>query len=230
MNLEFIRKVTPTAGILGVLFIALGSALTGAVYIGEQGQRYSPFNHWVSELGEVAFSQWAVVFNGGLVMGGLATALFMFGLSLWMHGWVRWVFGLTGILTGLFGSLVGLFPMDDIITHSTTATGFFLMGGVSVGLFSLYVWFSRQQLFPRYLILPGILTVASFVLFSLSLIGLDASISVLETPDVRPDFWLTTVLEWLVVIGLLLWTFFISLRLRTASDDEIKAHAAAVQP
>lgn len=230
MNLDFIRRITPTAGILGVLFIGFGSLLSAVVYVGAQGQRYSPLNHWVSELGEVGVSQGAAVFNAGLVIGGICSALFMFGLSLWMHGAIRWVFGAAGVLMGILGSLVGLFPMNNLLAHTTAAAGFFLAGGISIGLFSLYNGFSRQLLFPRWLVLPGVMTVGSFVLFSLSLLNIEAAVSVLETPEVRPAFWLTTTLEWLVVIGLLVWMFFISLRLRTATDEEIEAHAAAVLP
>jgi len=57
-------------GLCGSLFIMFTMLVTGLVYRGKQGETYSVFNHYISELGEVGVSQWALLFNLGLIVGG----------------------------------------------------------------------------------------------------------------------------------------------------------------
>ena len=59
-------------GILGAGVALLGSVIAASVYSGKQGQRYSTFNHFISELGEVGVSRLAPVFNLSLILSGLA--------------------------------------------------------------------------------------------------------------------------------------------------------------
>jgi hypothetical membrane protein len=68
-------RLTYIAGFIGAAAITLGALITGLAYTGTAGERYSPLNHWVSELGEVGVSEQASVFNLGLIIGGLALAV-----------------------------------------------------------------------------------------------------------------------------------------------------------
>ena len=51
------------AGLIGASVIAVGSVVTASPTRGSKGESYSPLNHFVSELGELAVSRLAVVFN-----------------------------------------------------------------------------------------------------------------------------------------------------------------------
>ncbi|MFN2215452.1 MAG: DUF998 domain-containing protein, partial [Anaerolineales bacterium] len=76
-----IQKFTYTLGFLGPIIVVAGSLLTAVVYSGKIGEHYSLLNHFISELGEVGVSQWAIVFNVSLVIGGLCITAFMLGTA-----------------------------------------------------------------------------------------------------------------------------------------------------
>jgi hypothetical membrane protein len=191
--------------------------MTALAYVGTADERYSPVNHWVSELGEVGVSELATVFNIGLILGGACIAVYMLGVALTMRGWMRWLFGGIGVLTGLSGVLVGIFPINNLNVHAFVALIFFNTGLLAVALFSLYALFSTTRAYPRTLALPGVPTVAAFVLF-LGQVGIamrDPAFSfAAPAPATRLDFWLVAIYEWLVIVFVILWVFIVSLRLR----------------
>ena len=61
--IEFIKHWYPWFGIGGSLLITACMVITGLAYRGRQGEKYSIFNHFISELGEVGVSKAAAVFN-----------------------------------------------------------------------------------------------------------------------------------------------------------------------
>jgi hypothetical membrane protein len=220
MTRATLYKLTYIAGFFGVVTIAVGSILTGLAYVGNQGQQYSPVNHFVSELGEVDVSELASVFNIGLIIGCAALCVFMVGVALQIPNWFRYVFGAVGLIAGISGLLVGVFPMNNLEAHTTVALTFFNTGWIVVGLFSLYILFYSRSGFPRWLIIPGIFTVGSFIAFLTELDNPGMSInSVLAAPTNRPAFWALTTFEWAVIIGVLIWVFCVSLHLFRQPTD-----------
>ena len=105
------------AGLLGSSVIAIGSVVTALAYTGSKGQPYSPLNHFVSELGELAVSRLAVVFNLSLIVGGVCFALFVIGLAAAGQGVLRVLYGVVGVIAGIGGAFVGVFPMDYLDQH-----------------------------------------------------------------------------------------------------------------
>jgi hypothetical membrane protein len=89
------------AGLIGASVLTLGSVITGFAYHGTEDERYSPFNHWVSELGELDVSRLAPLFNASLVIGGLLFAVFMFALALTRTSRLRIFYGLLGVVAGI---------------------------------------------------------------------------------------------------------------------------------
>lgn len=205
-------RITYIAGFIGSILIIVGSIITALVYTGNQGQAYSPLNHWVSELGQVSVSEAASVFNISLIVGGIFLAIFLVGLATLLKGWFRYLFGLVGLVAGISGMLVGVFPMDDLEAHARVALTFFNTGWIVVGLFSLYVLLTKQSFFPRWLIIPGVVTVVSFFAFLSSIDGL--TVESLAAPTDRVPVWNVTIYEWLVIGGVLVWAFLVSLQLR----------------
>ena len=65
-------------GFLGCALIILGMTASAIAYRGRQGERYSPFNHFISELGERGTARLAAVFNGGVIAGGLCPLPLLF--------------------------------------------------------------------------------------------------------------------------------------------------------
>jgi hypothetical membrane protein len=194
-------------GLAGAAIIALASTVTAVMYVGDAGERYSPLNHWISELGEVANSELAIVFNVALIAGGAMLALFMVGLARIVGGGWGTAMGIAGLIAGIGGACVGLFPMDDLATHSAAALTFFVASPIAVGLFTGWLIQEQPSDVPRSLVWPGILTVAAFVTFLTLLLTGDRS---LAAPFERPGFWPLALLEWLTLIGLLAWLVAVS--------------------
>ena len=159
------KKLTWLSGFLALTVLVAGALTTAIPYRGKEGESYSVLNHFISELGEVGVSAFALLFNTSLILGGLALAVFMLGLS------------------------------------------YFYSGLVAIMLFSVAIWVDRQRKLSRWLIVPGILTVASFASF-LALPHLTGASHVgLLDPSrfTRPVVWLTPLLEWSVFFTMLTW-------------------------
>ncbi|MCC6615780.1 MAG: DUF998 domain-containing protein [Anaerolineae bacterium] len=207
-------RLTYIAGFLGSIIITVASVITALAYVGKQGQAYSPLNHFVSELGEVGVSPAAAVFNTGLIVGGVFLVIFLVGLATLLKGWFRYLFALFGVVSGVSGVLVGVFPMNNLAAHTQVALTFFNTGWIMVGLFSLYILFVRPPPFPLWLIIPGIITVLSFIAFLNSISGLTGD--ALAAPTDRVAVWNVTIFEWMLIGGVMVWVFLIALRLYLA--------------
>jgi hypothetical membrane protein len=206
------------AGLLGAVVMGIASIATAVAYIGSSGESYSPLNHYVSELGELGVSRLATVFNLGLEIGGVCFVLFIVGLAAARGGRLRFVYGLTGIVAGVGGALVGVFPMNDLRTHDLVALTFFLLGLVTVLLASIDFVRAPDQRFPRWLAVVGAATVAAFAAFLVVLFGGGSrAVSPLSPPEVRPAVSALTVLEWLLIVGILGWTFLTAWTWRRAT-------------
>lgn len=196
------------AGLLGSSTIAAGSVVTALAYTGSKGQPYSPLNHFVSELGELAVSKLAVVFNTALIIGGVLFVVFMIGLAATGQGSLRWAYGLIGAIAGIGGAFVGVFPMDYLRVHSLAALTFFVLGLVTVLLASIDFVRRPDPRFPRWLSVLGGATVAAFAAFLVILFGEAGG---LAHPDERAAVWPLTIFEWLLIVGILLWVFLTAL-------------------
>ncbi len=199
-----IEKASALAGVLGASVIAIASAVTAVAYTGTESQRYSPLNHWISELGETGVSELAAVFNISLVVGGICFVVFMTGLRLVRTGRFAWLYGTIGALAGVAGAYVGIYPMNQLEQHALAALAFFNLGWIAVGLASLDFVRRPDTRFPSWLAYIGALTVVAFIAFlavTLPLVGGAG----LGAPDPRPEIWIVTILEWTALIGILLW-------------------------
>jgi hypothetical membrane protein len=214
-----VRRITWVTGLLGSLILSLGSVITALAYSGTADQRYSPLNHWVSELGELGVSELAGVFNVSLIMGGLFLAVFMVGLASTLRHWLAYVAGAIGLIAGIAGMFVGVFPMNNLDAHSMAALTFFNTGWIAVALFSLYILVDRQRQLPRWLVAIGVLTILSFIGFLSELQGVTGEALAAPGAGNRPDFWLLVVYEWLVIGTMLVWVFLVSLHLRRVEKD-----------
>jgi hypothetical membrane protein len=203
-----------TAGITGVLAIALAAVAAALVYTGTGGEPYSPVNHWISELGEIGVSSLAPVFNAALLVGGLCYAAFIVALGAVREGRLRWAWMPIGAVAGIAGASVGVFTMNDPRSHDPVVLTYFTMALVSVGLVSLDFARRRDARFPRWLAAFGAMTVGASVAFlgSLPLAGVGTGSSTTSTP--RPEVWPAALLEWLTIGSMLTWVLLTSLAWR----------------
>ena len=196
------------AALTGSTVITVASIVAGLAYTGRAGEAYSPLDHWVSELGEVGVSSLALVFNAGLVVGGLCFALFMLGLASSRTGTLRHAYGVIGAIAGVAGCLVGVFPMNQLGAHRLAALSFFDLGWIAVALASIDFVRRPDPRSPRWLAIVGAATVIAFLAF-LGALGADPLVAAgaLDVPAERPAVWSVTMLEWAVIAGIVAWTF-----------------------
>ena len=190
----------------GILIILLCVLIAASSYVGRQNEAYSFLNHFISELGEIGVSPLALIFNGGLILGGLLTSCFMLGMAIHIGG--RWGLGLgiVGLVTSITVTLVGIYPMNQLEIHMVTANTFF-RGGLLVSLgYSLYILCSRQPQLPKVTAITSGITVLAFALFLWFLpSSQEGSESVVEILKNRPEIWALPILEWLVFLCVMGW-------------------------
>lgn len=216
--LEFIQS--PAAirffGILGGLIPLLAALATGLVYRGRHGERYSPFNHFISELGEVGISRLAWVFNAGLVACGLLLFPCCIGLGLLIPGpWSKLAMT-TGCLAAIAVALVGVFPMNNLKPHTAAAMSYFRLGLAMVGLFTLAFLLQSETppVLPPILGLagaPAILSFAGFLIYSRIKFKEVGEILDPTIQKERPHFWMLTILEWAIFLTTVPWFLAIAL-------------------
>ena len=211
------RKISITLSQRGLGLLGLGSVaviLAGmlgaaAAYRGLSGEGYSPLNHFISELGQIAVSRYASVFNLGLVVGGLGLGVFMLLLATCLTGRYRNTLLAISVVAGISGALVGLFPMDYHALHRVVSGAFFLTGWLVAGVFGVWLTRTANTGFPRWLLIPSAVVVVVFLVF----------IAVYTTynpanPDGRilgrPDVWQYPLLEWASLLSLLAWFVCVS--------------------
>jgi len=197
-------------GLTSVAIILAGMVVAAVPYRGYSGEAYSPLNHFVSELGEIAASRLAWVFNLGIVLGGLGLGSFLMLVRRELTGRYRSAFAVAATVAGLSGTLVGVYPMDYLATHRVVSLAFFLSGWTVAAIFSLWLLTGPRPGFPRLLLAPGCFVVA----VSLTFIGVYSTYRP-ANPDARildrPSVWTVPLLEWASLLSLLLWLACVAL-------------------
>lgn len=206
------------SGFAGAAFAVLGAVIAAVVYRGKAGEPYSPFNHFISELGEVGVSRLAVVFNMGLILSGIALIPASLSLGLILPGWLAKLGMAAGVICAISLALVGVFPMNHIEPHGKAAVAYFRSGLAMVALFSLAIALQPADgtILARGYALAGLPTILAFGSF-LVLIGkayqeTDEPLAAKEGAQ-RTRFWHLAVVEWLVFLTVLLWFLLIALGL-----------------
>jgi len=182
---------------VGLVFI-LGSQLG---YRGTEGEPYSIFNHYISELGEVGVAVFAWLFNLGMFVSGILFIPFMIGLGLYLRNIVGKLAGLVGVFSSVSIVFVGIYPMNFPMEHATAALSFFLSGMLMTALWALATVIQKESKIPKAFSMGGVTNVAIFALF---LYGPWEGYGSWTT---RPEFSMVTTLEWSIyfaIIGYLL--------------------------
>ncbi|HSN94467.1 MAG TPA: DUF998 domain-containing protein [Anaerolineaceae bacterium] len=197
------------AGLLGCALSVAGALIAGSVYRGKQGEPYSIFNHFISELGERGVSQRAWAFNWGLILCGVLLLPTTLNLGLILPGLWAKIGLIFGVITALSLSLVGVFSMDNLKPHGMAAVTFFRAGLLMVFFFSLAIAFQPQdnQIFPRTLALAGL---PAIVAFSSFLVLMGKASKTKEQPleplaKARPRVWKMAVSEWSIFVTIVFW-------------------------
>ena len=217
------KKLTYICGFLGPAIMILGSLITAILYRGKKGESYSIINHYISKLGEVGVSRLAPVFNFSLIVGGLVLVIFMLGLVLYIHTKLGYVATAFGIFSCISCSLVGVFPMNNLSIHTAVSYSFFYSGLVAIALFNLVIIFDKQNKVSKWLLIPGIITVASFVSFLvMPYITSSTHVQTLNPHRfARPHIRLKAILEWSVFFTVISWFVLMSIYLMIKRSTKV---------
>ncbi len=204
-------------GIAGCFVILTGVLLTALAYRGRKGERFSPLNHFMSELGERGVSDLAHVFNFGLILGGLLLIPFLAHLGLRLNSIPGWLGCLAGFWTAFSAMAVGLLPMNDLKPHTRAAMSYFRGGLATVVLFGLAILLqpAGRAVIPREASIISLLAVSDYASF-LFMLKINPREDVLNPLDPnstveRPRFWLLAFMEWMVFFSTMLWFLVMAL-------------------
>ena len=194
-------QILAMAGAAGAI---LGALIAGVAYRGKLGERYSPFNHFISELGELGVSRLAWVFNLGLILCGLCLLPACISLGLLLPGVWSKLGMAAGVIAAVSVALVGVFPMNKLTPHIWAAVTYFRSGLAMVFFFTLAIALQPQDppLLPRLFSLaglPAVLAFAYFLVFSRVTYQTPQNpLSPLESE--RPRFWSMAAAEWTIFL------------------------------
>jgi hypothetical membrane protein len=184
-----------------------------AAYSGRAGERYSPLNHFISELGEVGVSRLAPVFNIGLVAAGVLYVPFVLGLGAAVGGWWAAAGTLAGLVSAVSVACVGVFPMNNLPPHYAAAMTFFRSGLVTILLFGIAI--QRQhpdrRVVDRRANIAGIAAALAYASFLVRIQVLPGRASdfhadlLAARPAIRPS----AVLEWSILVAMIAWFFVV---------------------
>lgn len=214
------KKIAPFAG-LGTCLILYSVIIFAALdYIGQQGEAYSIFNHFISELGSTQFSAQYIIYNSGIVGGAIAFGTFVYGLSAYTNTKLSRI----GIFIGVFSAFlcmgVGLVPEDNRVPHLILALGFFFMATLSVSIFSWSILKEAKNPFPTYTAVHGLLIPINFILFMSMPKDLMAVKRDAGPLFVRPDIWWLPFFEWVVFALMTTWILVMSIKMLQLQQQE----------
>lgn len=200
-------------GLIGSIIILFALLIPQIGYSGRQGESYSMLNHFVSELGEIGVSHLAIVFNVGLIIGGICYLLFMIGLWGYLKGIFAKFAVLIGVLSSICASLVGVFPMNYLLPHYIVAMGFFFGAMITIVLYSIAILLQKDHKVPKWFVIPG-MVVAFIYAWMLSYMFTGNTSDLTVNFETRPVFWLLPTLEWAAILSVVIYLLFLSIYAR----------------
>lgn len=198
----FGTKYFPYWGLLGSAIGILFILLPMIPYQGTEGESYSIFTHYVSELGELGVSIWAPVFNVGLILAGLAFIPFFIGLGIYLDSTIAKISAIGGVYSSVSIVLVGIYPMNYRTEHYLAAMSFFFSGMIMVILWAVTIILQKNVKIPKSFSLGAVI---NGIIFAAFLFGTGD-----EGPS-RPEFSLTTTLEWAIYFSIIIFLLAVAL-------------------
>ena len=193
-----------------------GIVLSLEGFSGMKQERFSPLNHFISELGDNRFAKHHRIFNISMFAGGILFIPFVIGIASLGTSLVFYIIVLVVGLAATIGlSLVGVFPEEKERTHTAVAGVFFFCTSLLVLFFIISLLMQQLSMFPSWVVYPSIAALAVAVIFIIDTVQLPKW-EMERTyrpwdwdPDPRPTFWLNPFLEWCAVLSLMAWFFIV---------------------
>lgn len=203
-------------GIGSSLILLMGLIIPQFGFIGLKDQRYSMLNHFVSELGDIVVSEWHMIFNVFLFIGGIFMIPFVIGLGLYVDGKLRKSSVIIGVICAVGCAFVGVFPMNNLLPHAIAAMTFFIGSIILTVFMNISILTQKEIKIPKWTTIIGFGALAFLGLFFSVDIGAiegeftgDLTEALLNFD--RPLFWDIAFYEWGVVLGVLLFIMVIAI-------------------
>ena len=211
-------------GMAGSIVVLACVLVPMVAYAGRAGERFSPLNHFISELGERGVSRLSAVFNIGLVAAGVLYLPFVLGLGAAVGGWWAAAGTLAGLVSAVSAACVGVFPMNNLAPHIASAMLFFRSGLVTVLLFGIAIQRQRpdRRAIDRRANVAGIaalLAFAGFIVWIELQPGGSAGFQTSAFAN-RPAVWVSAILEWSVLATIIAWFFVVGACRRYPKADQ----------
>lgn len=214
------KKIAPFAGLATCLILYSVIFFAAIAYVGQQGQTYSVFNHFISELGSTQFSARYIIYNSGIVCGAITFGLFVYGLSAYANTKLSRISVFIGVFSAVLCMGVGMVPEDHRVPHLILALGFFFMATLSVSIFSWSIVKEVQNPFPSYTAIHGFLIPVTFGLFMSMPKDLMATKRSAGPLFERPEIWWLPFLEWIVFALMTTWILVMSVEMLQLQQSE----------
>ncbi|HMF34358.1 MAG TPA: DUF998 domain-containing protein [Candidatus Lokiarchaeia archaeon] len=216
-------------GIIGCAIIATCTFITTLSFTGNNGEPYSIFNHFISELGTIE-SQWAWIFNLGLIVGVPFFFLFLIGTRTIVQSRLASIGRVFGGVAGIGGFLVGIFPGNPatLVEHLVAGSLFFLGGGLVVVTLSAAIFRQKESRVERWVSGVGFTIAGIFLAFLIVTVDTQGSTDTITMLLVyvthpRPVFYASAFFEWSVLIGILIWVLLAALAsIKYSQKENIK--------
>jgi len=214
------KKIAPIAGIATCIVLYSVILIAAIPYIGQQGETYSIFNHFISELGSVRFSVNHAIYNQGLIVAAIGFGIFTMGLGAYAPTKLSRISVIVGVLSSILCIGVGLVPEDYRFPHLILAVSFFTFMTLATGLYSWSILKEEQNPFPSYTAVHGLLIPLAFILFMMMPKELMAVKHEQGPLFDRPEIWLLPLFEWVIFIALTSWIILVSIKMLHLQKNE----------
>ncbi|WP_197043841.1 DUF998 domain-containing protein [Aureispira sp. CCB-QB1] len=204
------KKIAPIAGLATCIILYTVIIIAAIPYIGQQGESYSVFNHFISELGSTKFSAQHFIYNNGIILSSIGFGLFTLGLAQYADTKTSRIAVRFGVLSSILCIGVGLVPEDNRVPHLVLALSFFSFMALSTAIFSWSIWKEQANPFPKHTAIHGFSIPLAFVLFMSMPKGLMAIKREAGPLFDRPEIWWLPFLEWIIFVALTSWILVIS--------------------
>lgn len=196
-------------GFIGLAIINISIILTAFLFEGYQGESYSPFTHFISELGEQQKSAWAIIFNSGMMIGGVFIVLFAYYLQQKVTTRLANIAAWIALVAALGVIGVGWFPANYLRPHMIAAFICFAGIGVSMFLYSWDFWQHNETFKAKILLLLSVIVFASFIYLAFAPKEVFKAMIAHPTTFNRPAFWDLTIVEWILFFGVNSWIIMV---------------------
>ena len=221
---ERLKKITPIAGVLTCIILYSVILIAAIPYVGQQGETYSFWNHFISDLGSIRFSVNHTIYNRGIVLAALGFGTFTFGLQTYVNTKVMRRGVAVGVLSACFCVGVGLVPEDYRIPHLILAVSFFSLAALAAGIVAWSIWREAENPFPRWMAIHGALVPIAFVVFMAMPKELMAKKRLEGALFDRPEIWWLPFFEWVIFLLLTTWIVFASINMWRLQQQQKRAY------